>query len=134
MSLFLKAVDNCVIANGGSVGRFILRGEDNYENIEEWFCDADHIPTKQQVETEYNLLKTEWDASQYQRLRARLYPTAGELADAIYHKEKHGDDSLLQAYIAKCDAVKEMLPKDNSGSVDFVNPEGRPIIRGQISW
>lgn len=130
MSLFLKAIDNCLVAKGAQPGQFLLIGDDKYENITEWFCEESQIPSAEEVEAELQKLLAEWSSTEYQRHRARLYPSVGELADAIYHKEVNNDDSKMQEYIAKCDAVKALFPKDNSGNPEiFVNPEGRPILR-----
>ena len=46
----------------------------------------------------------------YQELRRAEYPPLSDLADAMYWSEK-GDTTLLNAYISKCDAVKEKYPK-----------------------
>jgi hypothetical protein len=130
MSLYIKAIDNCIIANGGKIGQFLLRGDDTYENIIQWFCDELQIPSKEQVEEEFTKLKAEWDRTAYQRHRSRIYPNLSELADALYHKEKTGDNTLLENYIGKCDEVKQKFPKDNSGNPEiFVNPEGAPILQ-----
>jgi len=46
----------------------------------------------------------------YQQKRAPEYPSLGDFADAYYWAQK-GDDTLMNAYIAKCDAIKEKYPK-----------------------
>ena len=132
MSLYLDAINQAVIAKGGKEGQFILRGDDAYENIDEWLLDDEsHKPTKDEVKAKYDALKANWDATEYQRHRSRLYPSLGELADAIYHKEKNGDSSKLTEYIANCDAVKALFPSNNSGDGDiFVNPYGAAIFKG----
>lgn len=126
MSLYIEAIDAAVIAKGGKPGQFILRGDDAYENIDEWFLDDEsHKPTKDEVKAKYDALKADWDATEYQRHRSRLYPSLGELADALYHKEKNGDSSKLTQYIANCDAVKTLFPSNNTGDGDiFLNPFG----------
>ena len=43
-------------------------------------------------------------------LRAKAYPSQADLADAIYWQAR-GDNSKMEAYLAKCDAVKVMYPK-----------------------
>ena len=124
-SLFLKAVNNCLVANGAEYGEFMLQGDDAYENITEWFCEDSEIPTESQVTTEHERLVAEATATEYQRHRARLYPSWGELADAIYHKEVNNDASKMTEYIEKCDAVKALFPKENTGDGSiFVNPQG----------
>ena len=132
MSLYLDAINQAVIAKGGKEGQFILRGDDAYENIDEWLLDDEsHKPTKDEVKAKYDALKADWDATEYQRHRSRLYPSLGELADAIYHKEKNGDSSKLTEYIANCDAVKALFPSNNSGDGDiFLNPYGAAIFKG----
>lgn len=126
MSLYIEAINEAVIAKGGKPGQFILRGDDAYENIDEWFLDDEsHKPTKDEVKAKYDALKADWDATEYQRHRSRLYPSLGELADALYHKEKNGDSSKLTQYIANCDAVKTLFPSNNTGDGDiFLNPFG----------
>ena len=43
-------------------------------------------------------------------MRAPAYPPITDLADAIYWQAK-GDNTKMDAYIAKCDAVKESIKK-----------------------
>ena len=130
MSLYIDAIDEAVIAKGGKAGQFVLRGDDKYENIDQWFLDDEsHKPTEAEVKAKYDALKADWDAKEYQRNRSRLYPSLGQLADALYHKEK-GDNSKMTEYLANCDAVKTLFPSNNSGDSDiFVNPAGAPIFK-----
>ena len=130
MSLYIDAINEAVIAKGGKEGQFVLRGDDAYENIDQWFLDDEsHKPTKEEVKAKYDALKAEWDATEYQRHRSRLYPSLGALADALYHKEK-GDSSKMTEYLANCDAVKALFPSNNSGDGDiFVNPLGAPKFK-----
>ena len=102
-SFFIKALNNLV----GS-GNFYLEGDHTYESVKTWFVD--NPPTAQQVYAERDRLKAEWDQKYYARERKYDYPELGELADAIYWKEK-GDNSKMQAYIAKIDAIKAQWPK-----------------------
>ncbi|MGV6872565.1 hypothetical protein ACUSIJ_07715 [Pseudochelatococcus sp. B33] len=46
----------------------------------------------------------------YRAARAKRYPALAEFADAIYWAER-GDRSLLDAWLARCDAVKAAIPK-----------------------
>lgn len=129
-SLFLRAIDQLLMEKGAVPGQYLLRGDDRYENIVEWYCEESQIPTQEEIETRFTELNDAWVANEYQRHRARLYPPVSELADALYHREKTGDNSKVDAYIAACDEVKAAFPKDNSGDPSiFVNPEGRPILR-----
>lgn len=63
------------------------------------------------VDTEYNRLKAEAKAKEYQQKRQREYPPLTELADALYHQQ-NGDDTKMTAYLAKCEAVKQKYPKE----------------------
>jgi len=46
----------------------------------------------------------------YDELRRREYPSAAELGDALYWQSK-GDNTKMDAYLAKCEAVKKKYPK-----------------------
>jgi hypothetical protein len=66
--------------------------------------------TFSQFNTEYSNVKTEWQLSKYQRDRAPEYPSAQELADALYWQSK-GDNNKMAAYITACETVKAKYPK-----------------------
>lgn len=102
-SFFIKALNNLV-----GQGNFYLEGDDEYENVKKWHVD--NPPTAEQVYAERDRLKAEWKSQEYARERKIDYPDLGELADAIYWREK-GDDSKMKAYIAKVDAIKQQFPK-----------------------
>lgn len=42
--------------------------------------------------------------------RAASYPPLSDLADALYWQAK-GDNTKMNDYVAKCDAVKASIPK-----------------------
>ena len=50
-------------------------------------------------------------ANAYKEQRASEYPTLADFADAYYWAQK-GDNTLMDAYVAKCDDVKTKYPKD----------------------
>ena len=50
-------------------------------------------------------------ANAYKEQRATEYPTLAEFADAYYWAQK-GDNTLMDAYVAKYDAVKTEYAKD----------------------
>ena len=50
-------------------------------------------------------------ANVYKEQRRSEYPTLADFADAYYWAQK-GDNTLMDAYVAKCDAVKTKYPKD----------------------
>ena len=67
-------------------------------------------PTREEVEEEVARLQTEYEAKEYQRQRAPEYPDLREFVDAYYWAQK-GDETKMNEYITKCDAVKDMYPK-----------------------
>jgi hypothetical protein len=50
------------------------------------------------------------DPDQYKFDRAAAYPSIADFADAYYWAQK-GDNTLMDAYVAKCDDVKTKYPK-----------------------
>lgn len=68
------------------------------------------IPTKEQHDAEVARLVAEWEAAEYQRLRAPEYPPLQDLADALYWQSQ-GDNTKMDAYVAAVEAVKEKYPK-----------------------
>lgn len=67
----------------------------------------DNIPTQQEVDNEINRFKTEYQSTEYQRLRANEYPNFIEYLDGIVK----GDQTQIQAYIDACITIKEKYPK-----------------------
>ena len=47
--------------------------------------------------------------------RRKAYPNLSEFADAYYWAQK-GDNTKMDEYVAKCDAVKEKFPKVNDAN------------------
>jgi hypothetical protein len=84
---------------------WVLNGED-YENIE-WFSNDVQKPTKNEINLKIKSLQEEYDSLEYQRLRAAEYPDFKEYLDGVVK----GDQSQINAYIAKCIEVKEKYPK-----------------------
>lgn len=97
MTLFNQAVENLC---GGA--HYKLFGDDAYENITEWFID--NPPTKEQVMAELARLQAEYDAKQYQRNRAKEYPSFADQFDTLYH-------GGYDAWKAQIDAIKAKYPK-----------------------
>ena len=57
------------------------------------------------AEQEIAKLQKEWEDTEYQRLREPEYPPMVDYLDACYWASK-GDNTKLDEYYAKCDAVK----------------------------
>lgn len=74
-----------------------------YESIQ-WLDEVQTIPTKDEVLTELNRLQAIYDQNEYQRLRARAYPTWEEQMDILYHQGYDGWKTAIQA-------IKNQYPK-----------------------
>lgn len=72
-----------------------------------WTDTVVPCPTQEEVANEIVRLQAEWDASEYQRKRAKEYPDFKEYLDGIVK----GDQAQIQAYIDACQAVKDKYPK-----------------------
>ena len=81
---------------------WILRGDD-YAGIE-WLDTQQTKPTEQELKTECDRLKIEYDAKQYQRDRAAEYPSFADQFDTLYH-------GGYDAWKAQIDAIKLKYPK-----------------------
>lgn len=87
---------------------WIING-DSYSGLK--WLDPDTIPpTEEEVIAEIEIVKKEFENTQYQRDRKPEYPKWEVFADALYWQSK-GDDSKMAAYVAACDAVKAKYPK-----------------------
>lgn len=72
-----------------------------------WLSDDIDIPSESDINLEIVRLQSEYDALEYQRLRAIEYPDFKDYLDGIVK----GDQAQIDAYIAACLAVKEKYPK-----------------------
>jgi hypothetical protein len=61
-------------------------------------------PSKEAVLVEYDKIKAEYEAKEYQRQRAEAYPSFAEQFDTLYH-------GGYDAWKATIDAVKQQYPK-----------------------
>ena len=82
-----------------------------YENSTVVWNDASQTPlTEAEVLAEVARLEAEWNATEYQRLRAAEYPPITDYIDGVVK----GDSAQVQAYIDECLAVKAKYPKGTS--------------------
>ena len=79
---------------------------DSYEGLE-WLDEVQTKPTEEECVAEAARLQAEYDALDYQRLRAPEYPPMVDYIDGVVK----GDQEQIDAYIAACLAVKEKYPK-----------------------
>ena len=90
-----------------SNAQFILTNEDYSTLI---WPEGSSKPSKETLEAEVSRLQAIEDSLEYQRDREPEYPSIKEFADAYYWAQK-GDNTLMDAYVTKCDAVKAKYPK-----------------------
>ena len=72
-----------------------------------WITEDVDTPTEEEIAEEIRRLQAEYDALEYQRLRASEYPDFKEYLDGVVK----GDQAQIDKYIADCLAVKEKYPK-----------------------
>jgi hypothetical protein len=85
--------------------QWALSGDD-YTGLE-WLDTEQTQPTEQECADEADRLQAEYDALEYQRLRAPEYPPITDYLDGIVK----GDQEQVDAYVAACQAVKTKYPK-----------------------
>lgn len=73
-------------------------------NVLTWLDKKQSQPTNAEIDAEIARLQAEYDAKQYQRDRAREYPSFADQFDLLYH-------GGLDAWKAAIDAVKTKYPK-----------------------
>ena len=71
----------------------------------EWLDTEQTQPTEEEIQAEIARLEAEYEANEYQRLRAAEYPDWGTQLDYIYH---HGVDAWKTDIV---DPVKARYPK-----------------------
>jgi len=79
--------------------QFIIRGNDI-----EWLTDNVTTPTEAEITAEVARLQAEYDNNEYQRQRAKAYPSIADQLDLIYHEG-------VDAWKAQIAAVKQEYPK-----------------------
>lgn len=85
--------------------QWALRG-DSYSGLE-WLDTTQTQPTEAEVLAEVARLEAEWNATEYQRLRAAEYPPMSDYLDGVVK----GDQAQIDKYVADCQAVKAKYPK-----------------------
>jgi len=101
--LYAKAIQTLVPGKG-----FGVKGSD-YSTLQ--FPDETVVkPAEEDIMALALQYQEEYDALEYQRLRAIEYPSLAELGDAIYWQSQ-GDDSKMEVYLVAVEAVKLKYPK-----------------------
>ena len=84
---------------------WVLRGSE-YAGLE-WLDTKQTQPTEAEIQAEILRLQTDYDSKQYQRDRAKAYPSLEEQADMAYWDRQNGTTTLDDAILA----VKAQFPK-----------------------
>lgn len=79
---------------------------DQYDGLN-WLDSTQKQPTQAVINKEVKRLQAEYDAAEYQRLRATEYPNINDYIDGVVK----GDEEQIAAYVAACLAVKAKYPK-----------------------
>lgn len=87
---------------------WVLRGNE-YAGLE-WLDTKQTQPSEAEVADEVARLQAQYDATEYQRLRAPEYPALADFADA-YYWSLNGDDTKMTEYLQKIAVVKAKYPK-----------------------
>ena len=82
--------------------QWVWRGLD-YSGLE-WLDTVQSKPTESEINAEIARLQAEYDANEYQRDRAKEYPSIADQLDTLYH-------SGLDAWKAQIKTVKDKYPK-----------------------
>ena len=85
--------------------QWVLTGDD-YSGLK-WLDESQTKPTEKECLEEVARLQEEYDALEYQRLRAPEYPPITDYLDGLVKD----DQAQIDAYIAACQAVKAKYPK-----------------------
>lgn len=97
MNFFTKAITS--LAPGA---QWYCHGDD-YNELH-WLSEDIPKPTLEEIEAEAQKLQTEYEAKEYQRLRAPKYPSFADQFDLLYH-------GGYDAWKVEIDKVKQKYPK-----------------------
>tara|TARA_R100001198_G_scaffold24900_1_gene12987 strand:- start:97 stop:411 length:315 start_codon:yes stop_codon:yes gene_type:complete len=89
--------------------KVIIKNED-LEQIR-WLEGTTPI-SKENIQTKYNELKTDYDAKAYARKRATEYPSVQDFMEAYTEKEIGGDSTKWDAYKTAYNKVRTDNPKE----------------------
>jgi hypothetical protein len=84
---------------------WVICGEELYENID-WKDEYQTKPTEDEIAQKIEELKIERDRTEYQRQRAKEYPSITEQLDALFHAGVFPPEMAEQIQ-----AIKDKYPK-----------------------
>ena len=103
----IRYIDAIIAINPDA--KVIIKNED-LEQIR-WLQGTTPI-SKEDIETKYNELKTDYDAKAYARKRATEYPSVQDFMEAYTEKEIGGDSTKWDAYKTAYNKVRTDNPKE----------------------
>jgi len=77
-----------------------------------WMSQDIQKPTKLELETEALRIQADYDAKEYQRLRAKEYPNLGDQLDMLWHAIDNGTLNKTSDFYTAIKAVKDAHPKE----------------------
>lgn len=78
-----------------------------------WVVEPDVIPTLSEVNAEIERLQAEYDAKEYQRIRAKKYPSIGDQLDMLWHAIDTNSLDKTSDFYTTLKSVKDSYPKNN---------------------
>lgn len=105
--LYSKAIANLIPNVGFSIDA------DDYSSLR--INGEVNTPLESDIDAEYERLLLDYNSKEYQRLRKPEYPELADFADAYYWAQQ-GDNTKMDEYLAKIQAIKEKYPKVNNAS------------------
>ena len=105
--------------HGGAI-KALVNGKSGYKiestpdgkKVTYFDSDSDFTaPTDAQIKAKQKELKDAWDATQYQRDRARTYPEIGEQLDMLFHAIDSGNLDKTSDFYKELKKVKDANPK-----------------------
>ena len=103
----IRYIDAIVAINPDA--KVIIKNED-LEQMR-WLQGTTPI-SKENIQTKYNELKTDYDAKAYARKRATEYPSVQDFMEAYTEKEIGGDSTKWDAYKTAYNKVRTDNPKE----------------------
>jgi hypothetical protein len=103
----IRYIDAIIAINPDA--KVIIKNED-LEQIR-WLQGTTPI-SKENIQTKYNELKTDYDAKAYARKRATEYPSVQDFMEAYTEKEIGGDSTKWDAYKTAYNKVRTDNPKE----------------------
>lgn len=89
--------------------QWILNGDD-YSGLE-WLDTTQTKPTKKQILAEIEKIKLEYEATEYQRIRAKEYPNIADQLDMLWHAIDTNTLNKTSDFYLAIKAVKDANPK-----------------------